>query len=308
MIFNCKSIQKQNNLTMVLAIFVISISLQFSLYYGSEESLSYSLSGADWNEACASGSNQSPIDIPLSYSSKSANVGRLKKSDTIEILVSQNNMQGVAFKDLVNTFQTAFTDGAISFWNYEAEPETFQLLQFHVHSPSEHTFDGKHYDLEIHFVHKHFSDNKLAVLSVQFDVEDGGDRDNEFITALKLDSKNMTALTIPTMNLINRLKKNNLYYYKGSLTTPPCSEIVNWLVVHDPQPISKTQINYFNAKWLNNQTYAHGHGNNRAVQPLNERFVYIKVDSSMMGQASLLYQTGILAFIGIIAIINFILI
>ena len=75
----------------------------------------------------------------------------------------------------------------------------------------------------------------------------------------------MTALSLPTMNLINKLNKKNLYYYKGSLTTPPCSEIVNWIVVHDPQPISKTQIKYFNDKWKNNQTFAHGHGNNRAT-------------------------------------------
>ncbi len=64
--------------------------------------------------------------------------------------------------------------------------------------------------------------------------------------------------------------------YKGSLTTPPCSEIVTWLVVNNPQPISKDQLDVVNFHFKSNKTFAGGNGNNRATQALNERSVYIK--------------------------------
>lgn len=76
--------------------------------------------------------------------------------------------------DLEATLQVFFTDGALSFWNQEGEINTYQLLQFHVHAPSEHTFDGVNHDLEVHFVHKHFSEKRYAVIAVYFDISDGG--------------------------------------------------------------------------------------------------------------------------------------
>ncbi len=80
------------------------------------------------------------------------------------------------------------------------------------------------------------------------------------------------------MDLIKNLNfnKNNLYTYKGSLTTPPCSEIVTWLVVNQPQSISKEQVTLINSFYRNNTKFAGGNGNNRAVQPLNERNIYMR--------------------------------
>lgn len=60
----------------------------------------------------------------------------------------------------------------------------------HIHAPSEHTFNGKAYDLELHLVHRNFMDNSLAVIGVFFDVEEGGNHHNEFIESLQLEEHN----------------------------------------------------------------------------------------------------------------------
>lgn len=60
-------------------------------------------------------------------------------------------------------------------------------------------------------------------------------------------------------------KKRGFFHYKGSLTTPPCAEVVNWLVVDDPQPISYEQLMLFRREWEYNNTFALGNGNNRDV-------------------------------------------
>ena len=80
------------------------------------------------------------------------------------------------------------------------------------------------------------------------------------------------------MKLISKLNLDKLYHYEGSLTTPPCSEIVDWIVVNDPQPISVEQLNLLNSFWGDNEHFnkTTGNGNNRLVQPLNGRTVYAR--------------------------------
>ena len=63
------------------------------------------------------------------------------------------------------------------------------------------------------------------------------------------------------------------YTYKGSLTTPDCSELVNWYVMETPLKVTSDQLALFTAKYAGNMAFAHGHGNNRNVQPLDHRVV-----------------------------------
>jgi len=74
--------------------------------------------------------------------------------------------------------------------------------------------------------------------------------------------------------LVDKMDKTKLYHYQGSLTTPPCSEVVEWLVLNDPEPMSQAQFDIFNKRWAGNATFARGNGNNRVVQPLNGRTIY----------------------------------
>lgn len=153
-------------------------------------------------------------------------------------------------------------------------------LQFHIHAPSEHTFNGKHYDLELHIVHSDYMSSKLAVLAIFFDVAAGGNLDNPFITALKLNLQNPSITTLPLQALVGGLKKNALYSYEGSLTAPPCSEIVQWIVTNEPQPISTAQLALITSHFAGNSNFAKGHGNNRATQPLNGRTIYLRATES----------------------------
>ncbi len=138
----------------------------------------------------------------------------------------------------------------------------YQLLQFHYHALSEHTLDGKHFPLEVHFVHKH-SDTDFAVLGVLF-VEGKGNA----LFDKYLDKFPMTKGEYKSEDLIDLLslfpKDKSYYHYDGSLTTPPCSEVVNWYVLAEPLEASKEQIEKI-SKIL--------HDNYRPIMPLNNRKV-----------------------------------
>jgi carbonic anhydrase len=139
----------------------------------------------------------------------------------------------------------------------------YTLLQIHFHTPSEHVTNGKPAPMEAHFVHK-AADGALAVLGV-FYVE-GAEN-----TALKAVFDNLpgdpmeAAIKGVHINPADILPANSGFYrYMGSLTTPPCSEGVNWFVLKKPTTASKEQIAAM-AKAI-------GH-NARPVQPLNNRLL-----------------------------------
>jgi len=166
----------------------------------------------------------------------------------------------------------------------------FKLAQFHMHAPSEHTHDGKHYDLEMHFVHlinagddsdlDYSGTADFAVIGVFFDRLAGGNTDNAFISSLNAQSSiaNGNVESINNVNVANFLgdldMSNGYYTYDGSFTTPPCTEGVKWVVVNDVQPISDSQLQEYTRRWAGNSNYANGYGNNRIVMPLNDRALY----------------------------------
>ncbi len=66
-------------------------------------------------------------------------------------------------------------------WNTRGEFTAMDVLQFHFHSPAEHTFNGEAYDLEVHFVSKDYVSDDLSVTAVFFDMSSGGDANNAFL-------------------------------------------------------------------------------------------------------------------------------
>ena len=144
---------------------------------------------------------------------------------------------------------------------------TYALVQFHFHSPSEHTVDGRHFPMEIHFVHR-ADDGALAVVGVLID--EGAE--NPSLAPLWEQLTGATgaraAVRIPpefAEHLFSG-EATGVYHYRGSLTTPPCSENVSWYVRRTPTLLSKDQIAAFRAE------YDH---NTRPVQALGDRTLYL---------------------------------
>jgi len=139
----------------------------------------------------------------------------------------------------------------------------FDLKQFHFHTPSENNINGKSFPLEAHFVHAS-AEEKLAVVAVMF--EEGAE--NAALKELwavmptevgkhhEIDAKHLDAL-LP--------KERDYYRFNGSLTTPPCTEGVRWLVMKKSVTLSKAQIETF-------KKVMHLH-NNRPIQSTNARMI-----------------------------------
>ncbi len=165
------------------------------------------------------------------------------------------NISGAAVDASLATLETNYGETDIDLFNnghtVECNYDTgsnltidgvaYELKQFHFHTLSEHTVDGNHFPMEIHLVHE--SDGgALAVVSVL--VSEGAE--NAF---LKNFSDNYPATTTDVyessdmINISDLLPTNTAYYsYSGSLTTPPCSEMVSWFVMKTAVEASSAQI------------------------------------------------------------------
>lgn len=199
-------------------------------------------------KVCKSGSNQSPINIDNVIEGKLKPLVINMHTHPQSIINNGHSIQ-VNVKD-----DDDFTiDGA-----------TYQLKQFHFHSPSENTIKGKQYPLELHFVHAK-EDGGIAVLAVM--LEEGAS--NPTIADILKNNpkeKNTTYELIKPINLTALYPNEKSYYrFSGSLTTPPCTEGVVWLVMKHSITASKKQIIQFEK--------ALEHSNNRPVQPLHGRLI-----------------------------------
>ncbi len=143
--------------------------------------------------------------------------------------------------------------------------KTYNLLQFHFHTQSENAIEGKLFPMEAHLVHSD-ADGHLAVVGVMF--ADGAA--NPFIEQLWLRmpvAANSTMDIAGSLNVETMLPESRDYYsWSGSLTTPPCSEGVAWMLLKQPVTIAPGQA----AKLKR----VMGGENNRPLQPLNGRVIY----------------------------------
>lgn len=140
----------------------------------------------------------------------------------------------------------------------------FSLLQFHFHHPSEHALNGQRFQMEAHFVHAS-SDGRLAVLGVF--IKPG--KENSLLVPIwkamptEAGPENKVASTI--IQPADLLPKDRRYFrYMGSLTTPPCSHIVNWSVFRQPVKAFTGQVGKFASLFPMNA---------RPLQPLHRRLL-----------------------------------
>ncbi|KAG1682726.1 DNA topoisomerase 4 subunit B [Nymphon striatum] len=200
---------------------------------------------------CKSGKNQSPIDI--------------KKP------IHDTKLDPILYDYRMLTPSTMINNGhtvQVNMWSggkITIDGIKFTLKQFHFHAPSENTVNGKHFPLETHFVHLS-EKGEIAVIAMLYVP---GKEDPTLAKILptiptkagdsvKLDSHSLKALEIED-------KLKNYYRYNGSLTTPPCTEGVRWIVMKQPYSMSRKQYDTLKK--------ALKVDNNRPVQALNARTI-----------------------------------
>ena len=205
--------------------------------------------------ACAEGKSQSPIDIagasPETLSELKANF----RPAALRIVHHEH------MADAINnghTIQVNYSEGD----TLTVGEASYELLQYHFHSPSEHTVAGKHFPMEMHMVHKS-GDGVLAVVGV-FIEEGAHNAAFDPVWANLPKEKGVESHFQNVMVNVDDLlpESRTSFRYDGSLTTPPCSEAVKWLVMTTPIQLSTEQVGTFTALI---------EGNNRPVQPLNDR-------------------------------------
>jgi carbonic anhydrase len=144
----------------------------------------------------------------------------------------------------------------------ELDGKTYAFAQFHFHAPSEHTVDGDHWPMEWHFVHK-AEDGSLAVLGVLVEEGPAWQPFDIIIESLPFE-ENIEDKVYGQVDIAAFLPElTAAYRYDGSLTTPPCSEGVEWSVLQGTITMSTEQMEAFTSRF--------SEANNRPVQPINDR-------------------------------------
>ena len=204
---------------------------------------------------CEAGQEQSPIDVntapvsdaeqgadPVTYDYRPAAFTLKKEPYTIK--ASAKDAGGITLGD-----------------------EPYDLLQFHIHTPSEHTLDGDRTELGVHLVHQN-ADGELAVVQLFFKPGEGDGPLSEAFADLPRTKDETT--TLEGFDVSTLLPdKRTTFRYDGSLTTPPCTENVRWIVMQEAMEGSSDLIT----------TVQDLIGDSaRPLQPLNGREVVVAQD------------------------------
>lgn len=199
-------------------------------------------------QTCQNGLQQSPIDIDQPLAPKFRN--------------PQLDYQSIPLK-LANTGSTiqikANSDNKLIIDN-----EIFELVQLHFHNPSEHQLKGQAFPMEAHLVHKN-QEGKLLVVGIF--IKSGQENIAlqpiwDQIPAATNKETNIAQVSLNLQDLIPENKHN--YQYIGSLTTPPCTEGVQWVLLAEPIELSQQQIKQFHKIFPVNA---------RPIQPLKQQLL-----------------------------------
>ena len=122
----------------------------------------------------------------------------------------------------------------------------YELLQYHFHHPSEHLVEGKRFAMEAHFVHQNVQNNDLGVLGVL--LVPGTVNPVFAQLAETFPAQTDAEVTVATVDANGLLPAVLSYwYYEGSLTTPPCTENVDWMLAMQSLEVAEADIAKFAA-------------------------------------------------------------
>jgi carbonic anhydrase len=197
---------------------------------------------------CSVGSQQSPIDVGATIKAQLGplNITWAKNADTIV-----NNG---------HTIQVNMGDASVL---AVGDGGNYRLVQFHFHRPSEHLIGGKSFPMEVHFVHANAA-GALAVVGVLMATGKANPVFNKIVSTMP-EAAGPAVKADAAINPNGLLPATRTYYrYEGSLTTPPCSETVDWLLLTDPIQVAEADVARFAKLYSMNA---------RPVQKANRRFV-----------------------------------
>ncbi|XP_022731633.1 alpha carbonic anhydrase 7-like [Durio zibethinus] len=212
----------------------------------------------EWS-ACSNGSMQSPIDMSNKRVKIVSHLGKLKRSYKPSNATLRNRGHDMMLK-------WEGEAGAI-----EINGTEYALQQCHWHSPSEHTINGRRYDLEVHMVHQS-ADGKVAVVGIMYKIG----RPDSFLSSLV---DHLAAITDVTegervVGVIDprhiKIGSRKYYRYIGSLTIPPCTENVVWSIVRKVRTVTREQV-----RLLRVAVHDTSDSNARPLQSINNRSVQL---------------------------------
>ncbi|MBX3616087.1 carbonic anhydrase [Nitrosomonas sp.] len=207
---------------------------------------------------CSIGAHQSPVDFA------EAKIDNTRKLNNLEIWYDVDSKP--VFFNTGHAIQVNTSSG------YKGElkigEESFPLVQFHFHEPSEHAVGGEKFPAELHFVHVG-QDGRLIVLGVAINLGAENATMQTILNNMPTTEGGQnpdTGIAIDPTTLLPSLRHQKFDYVSlaGSLTTPPCSEGVQWYLMLDPITISAAQLDQMKGFYSNNV---------RKTQNLNGRTV-----------------------------------
>jgi carbonic anhydrase len=218
---------------------------------------------------CSTGTEQSPINIPTDAALNPADLGYNYLPSAVNIF---NNG---------HTIQVNYDPGSDLVLNNQV----YELLQFHFHAGSEHTRDGQQLPIEMHLVHRN-ADGGLAVVGAWVEIGSHNAAFEPVFNHLPATEGEPEAVPGETVNADELLPAERSYrQYNGSLTTPPCTQDVKWIMLSETVELSEAQITAYT------DIFDH---NFRPTQPFNERSFLL---SSEVGAApETLPESGGVAF------------
>jgi carbonic anhydrase len=222
-------------------------------YEGAEDPTHWGELSEEFKE-CAAGQEQSPIDIV--------------PAKAIDAEFNPVQVHWEAFNPtIVDNGHTIQVNTGGKGGYAEINGVRYDLVQFHFHHESEHTIEGEHAPLEVHFVHQSEAGD-LLVLGVLMNEGDASEAMTEIESAWPaVGTEAALNDVIDPSSLLP--EDHESFRYQGSLTTPPCSQIVTWNVYAEPTEVSHEQVELFAEHYSNNA---------RPVQPLNRRFLLVSED------------------------------
>eukprot|EP00299_Pterocystis_sp_00344_P018749 c9351_g1_i1.p1 GENE.c9351_g1_i1~~c9351_g1_i1.p1 ORF type:complete len:990 (-),score=277.27 c9351_g1_i1:52-3021(-) len=233
----------------------------------------YCLSGNDWTGRCISSKMQSPIKIQ--WESVDTDPTAMQFFSTHYVVTDVN---------VTNNLQALVINADFGAMMYDGIEYTAERVVFH--APAEHQIEGQpRSDLEVQIVHKQKESWTTLIISVLYDMGESESQELAKILENPLPRTLTDTLTIKDFNLNSVVDHTKpIVWYDGSLTVPPCNEMVRWGVLMGVNShLSRFQLGNINSLFKDNPEFANGHGNNRQLQPLNGRRLVLRSNCGSPG-------------------------